>query len=357
MTSSDPESLVDLLLRYERTAAEVLPSAAYDFIAEGAGEEISSREAVAAWRAYRLRPHVLRDVSHVDTSTSVLGVRLSAPVLIAPTAFHVMSNAQGEVETARGVRAAASLMVVPTLSSMPLEAVAAALSGPWWLQVYCTRERELTRRLVADAARLGASAVVLTGDTPLVARKRRVIFPPVTADQYLTNFRRYLARDAEYAFATSVDPSIGVEIVTWLREESGLPVVVKGILRGDDAKACIEAGAEGLIVSNHGGRQLDRALPTAAALADVVDAVGDSCEVLVDGGIRSGIDVLIALALGARAVLLGRPVQWALAAEGASGVERVLRTIRDEFFQAMALAGASSTSQIDRSLLSAAFKP
>jgi 4-hydroxymandelate oxidase len=213
------------------------------------------------------------------------------------------------------------------------------------------RERELTRRMVEDAAKLGAAALVLTGDTPFVGHKRQGEIPPLAPDRYLANFREYLAADAEYVYATSQDPSIGFDVIQWLRDVSGLPVIVKGVLRGDDARACVEAGAAGVIVSNHGGRQLDRALPGALALSEVADALGDEYAVLVDGGVRSGVDILIALALGARAVL-GRPALWALAAAGAGGVERVLRGLRSELDHAMSLAGVTRIGAIDRTLLS-----
>jgi 4-hydroxymandelate oxidase len=264
-----------------------------------------------------------------------------------------VAHDDGEVEMARGVSAAGSLMVVPTRASKPLAQIVEALAGPWWFQVYFVRERELTRRMVEDVAKLGAAALVLTGDTPFVGHKRRGEIPPLAPDRYLANFREYLAADAEYVYAASQDPSIGFDAVQWLRDVSGLPVIVKGVLRGDDARACVDAGAAGVIVSNHGGRQLDRALAAAQALSEVVDAVGDECAVLVDGGVRSGVDILIALALGARAVLLGRPALWALAADGAGGVERVLRGLRSELDHAMALAGVTRIDAVDRTLISA----
>jgi 4-hydroxymandelate oxidase len=348
----DVEPIADLLVKYQQTAQAELVEAGYDFIAAGSGEEISEREAIAAWRNFRLRPRVLRDVSTVDTSTSVLGISLPSPVLIAPTAFQSVAHDDGEVEMARGVSAAGSLMVVPTRASTPLAQIIEVLTGPWWFQVYFVRERELTRRMVEDAAKLGAAALVLTGDTPFVGHKRQGEIPPLAPDRYLANFREYLAADAEYVYATSQDPSIGFDVIQWLRDVSGLPVIVKGVLRGDNARACVEAGAVGVIVSNHGGRQLDRALPGALALSEVVDALGDEYAVLVDDGVRSGVDILIALALGARAVLLGRPALWALAAGGAGGVERVLSGLRSELDHAMSLAGVTRIDAIDRTLLS-----
>ena len=350
---ADAQFVADLLARYEDHARDTLTRAAYDFIATGAGEEISQRDAVDAWRRYRLRPHVLRDVGEVDTATILLGEQLPAPIVVAPTAYHVLATPLGEVETARGVRAAGGLMTVPTRSSTAHEEVAAALAGGWWFQVYVSRERDITRRMVDDAKALGARALVLTGDTPFVGQRPRGMTPPLTAEQFLMCFQKYLGPDSELMYATSIDPTVGLEAIAWLHEESGLPVIVKGVVRGDDAGACIDAGAAGIIVSNHGGRQLDRTVTSAEALPEVVAAVHGSAPVLVDGGIRSGIDVLIALALGADAVLLGRPVLWAAATEGAAGVERLLRSLRDELAAAMALAGVVRVSELSADLVAA----
>ncbi|HWW09149.1 MAG TPA: alpha-hydroxy acid oxidase [Candidatus Acidoferrales bacterium] len=346
------ESLVELLARHEAAAAAALPLPIFDFIAGGGGEEISMREASAAWRAFRLRPRALRDVSTVDTSTSVCGAHLSVPVMVAPTAYHAVAHPEAEVETARGVNAAAGFMVVATRASAELEQIVLALDSPWWFQVYVMRDRDITVSLVQRATQLGATALVLTGDTPTISRRRHsASLPPMTMEQYLGNAAAYVKPGADIAADTNLDPSITFESIQWLRDISGLPVLVKGVLRPDDAIACIDAGAAGVIVSNHGGRQLDRVVSTAAALADVADAVGARSEVLVDGGIRTGIDVLVALALGARAVLVGRPVCWALAAEGAQGVQLLLEMLRGEFIEAMTLAGAASVAAIDRTLV------
>jgi 4-hydroxymandelate oxidase len=343
--------MIALIERYEQRCAEALSRAAYEYIVGGAGEEISLDEATAAWRSVRFRPRVLRDVSRVDTSTTVLGTPVNAPVLVAPMGFHVVCHPDGEAETARGVAAAGGSMVVSTRSSTRLEETAAALRGPWWFQVYVMQDRDVTRELVLRAAGAGATALVLTADTPYVGVKRRGSGPPITDEQYLANVLDHLPDDVDTDVATTHDASMDFEAVRWLNELSGLPVLVKGVLRGDDARTCLDAGAAGVVVSNHGGRQLDRSVPTARALPEVVDAVGERGEVLVDGGVRSGEDVLAALALGARAVLVGRPVLWALAAEGAAGVERVLRAYQEHLAHVMALAGASGIDQIDRDLI------
>jgi 4-hydroxymandelate oxidase len=349
------ERLSELLARQESVAAERLAAEAFDYIAGGGGEEISVRAAAAAWRAYRLRPRVLRDVSRVDTGTRVLDAVLRAPLLAGPTAFHGVAHTDAEVETARGVHAAGGLMVVATRSNAQLEDIAGALDSPWWFQVYVLRERDITAGAVRRAAELGASALMLTGDAPVLSRRRRAaILPPMSTEQYLGGLAPHVKPGARIEWDTAQDPSITLGTIGWLRDMTGLPVLVKGVLRGDDATACVDAGAAGIVVSNHGGRQLDRAIATAAALPEVVEAVGGRCPVLVDGGVRSGIDVLVALALGASAVLLGRPISWALAAEGAQGVQRVLEAFCDDLREAMALAGAPSITDIDRSLVAAA---
>lgn len=333
----------------ERIARRTLPPGAYDFYAAGSGEEVSAEEAARAWRAYRLLPRILRDVSHVDTSVELLGAPLASPVLAAPSAFHLMARPEGEVATAEGVAKAGSLMVVSSRSTRQIEDVAAAVSpAPWWYQVYVLRDRDHTMRQIERAAAAGAQALVLTVDAPYVAVKPRVQLPlPLPSDDELVRTVGLDGRTAD----RDQDPSLGPDIIAWLRRISGLPVLVKGVLRADDARACVAAGAAGVIVSNHGGRQLDRAVPTARALPAVVDAVGDAVPVLVDGGVRTGTDVLTALALGARGVLVGRPVLWALAAGGADGVRELFDGYRAELAEAMALAGAPAVTDLDRELV------
>ena len=345
------ESLVAMLQRQRETAAQMLAPASLDYYATGSGEEVSLGEAERAWRAHRLRPHVLRDVGTVRTATTVLGTDLRSPIVVASTAWQMLGHPHGEVETARGTREADTLMVVATRASRRLEDIAAVLAGPWWFQVYVVRDRSLTRELVLRAVAAGARALLLTGDTPLFGRKPRQGDPPVTDDMYFVNFKDHLERRSDARHATEADPTITVDTIAWLREMTGLPVLVKGVLRGDDARDCLDAGAAGVVVSNHGARQLDRAVSSAAALPEVVAAVGDAGAVLVDGGIRTGIDVLIALALGAHAVLIGRPVLWALACEGATGVAALLNSLRDDLVHAMMLAGVRDVSEITRDLI------
>ncbi|MFE0738564.1 alpha-hydroxy acid oxidase [Streptomyces sp. NPDC058855] len=328
-------------------ARAVLPGAAYEFYAAGADEEISAGEAADAWRDRRLLPRVLRDVSSVDTGTELLGTRLASPVLAGPTAFHRMAHDEGETATAAGVAAAGSLLVLSSRATRHPEEVAAA-AGPWWYQVYWLRDAEITRRQVERAVAAGARALVLTVDAPYVPPRATSGLPlPLPEDDELCRAVGVGTRLPGW----EQDPSLGLDAIGRLHRMSGLPVLVKGVLRADDARACVAAGAAGVIVSNHGGRQLDRAVAPAEALPAVVAAVGDRVPVLVDGGIRTGTDVLVALALGARAVLLGRPVVWSLALGGAAGVTALLDSYRTQLSTAMALAGCARVADIGPDLL------
>ncbi|MBV8196174.1 MAG: alpha-hydroxy-acid oxidizing protein [Candidatus Dormibacteraeota bacterium] len=343
-----------MLERHERAAAERLNPDAFEYVVTGGGEELSLRDASDAWRRFRLRPHVLRDVSSVRTDTEVLGLRLRAPILVAPMATHVLAHGEAELETARGVRRAQTSMVVATRASRRIEEIASRLSAPWWFQVYVVRDRTLTEALVRRAAAAGASALALTGDTPLLGRKPRQSFPPFTEDMLFANFGEHIdpAMEQGKRFRSiDQDPTITLDTIGWLHRVSGLPVLVKGVLRADDAAQCVEHGAAGIIVSNHGARQLDRSVASADALRDVAATVGDRVPVLVDGGIRSGVDVLIALALGARAVLIGRPVLWALATDGANGVASMLEALVDDLVHVMSLAGVTCIEEITPDLL------
>jgi 4-hydroxymandelate oxidase len=326
-------------------ARKVLPPAVWAYYAAGAGEEITRDEAHTAWRAWRFVPRVLRDVSQVATGARVLGADLAAPVIAAPTALHTLAHPEGEVATARGLAAAGSLMIQSARSGRPLEAVAAQAPA-WWYQVYVLRSRAVTADQVRRAVAAGAQALVLTVDAPYVyPRPGRTGPLPVVGEQAALVTPEHRPADHEQ------DPGVGVGAIGWLAELSGLPVLVKGVLHPRDALACVRAGAAGVIVSNHGGRQLDRSVSTASALGPVVAAVAGRVPVLVDGGIRDGYDVLTALALGARAVLVGRPVLWSLAVGGAPGVAACLRAYRSELARAMSLAGVRTVAEAGPDLL------
>jgi 4-hydroxymandelate oxidase len=294
-------------------------------------------------------------VSATATTTTLLGTDVASPVLAAPMAFLRLAHPEGEAGLAAGVAAAGCLRVLSSRSSTPVAEVAAAAPGaPWWLQVYVMRDRGLTAEMVRRSVAAGARALVLTGDTPRVGRRRRHEHGNfhLPAGLYMPDLVGEWG-DLREDPRSAQDDTVTFADIGWLRELSGLPVVVKGILRGDDARACLDAGAAGVIVSNHGGRQLDGAVATAHALPEVVDAVGDDAEVYVDGGVRTGVDVLRALALGARAVLVGRPLIWALAGGGGDGVRDLLDALRVEVEEALALAGARSPGEATADLIAA----
>ncbi len=332
----------------ERRARRLLTPEVYDYYAGGSGSEQTLRASTHAWRQHWLMPRVLRDVSAVDTSVRLPGLPETAartPVAVAPTGFQGLAHPEGEVATARGAAAAGALMVVSSRSSRRIEDIAevtAADGGAWWYQVYVMRDRDLTARLVSRAVAAGARALVLTADTPVVGRKRRDRGDSVVTEAEFTVNTGPLANPGQAEQAADLTfADIG-----WLAQVGGVPVLVKGVLRADDARECMAAGAAGVIVSNHGGRQLDRAVPAALALPAVAAGLGPDVPVCADGGLRSAEDVLAALGLGARAVFLGRPVLWALACGGADGVRALLTGMTSDLAHVMALAGAPALAGI-----------
>ncbi|MDQ3932539.1 MAG: alpha-hydroxy-acid oxidizing protein [Actinomycetota bacterium] len=342
----------------EQQARAVMAPGAFDYYAGGAEDEITLVDNTTAWRRMRVRYRVLRDVSQVSTETTVLGTRLTAPVLVAPLAYQRLAHDEGEAATARGAGMAGSLMVVSTLATIALEEVAAAApDAPRWFQLYVHKDRGWTAELVDRAVDAGYLAVMLTVDLPVLGHRRRDERNDFALPEgmEMANIGKAMP-DVEGSglarYATEeIDPSITFDDIGWFAERSGLPVVVKGIIRGDDAAAAIEAGATAVSVSNHGGRQLDTSLATADALREVVDAVAGQGEVYVDGGIRRGTDVVKAVALGARVVLLGRPVLWGLATGGSDGVRAVLDHFRSETARSLALCGAASVADLTPDLV------
>jgi 4-hydroxymandelate oxidase len=296
---------------------------------------------------------VLVDVGELDLETEVLGQAVAMPILLAPTAFQVLAHPEGEVATARAAAAAGTLSILSTLASRRLEEVAAAApAGRRWFQLYCSRDRALTRALVEKAAAHGFGALVLTVDVPVVGRREkdlrnRFSLPPAAAPHGLLDLVAELdlslpAEPSSALVALSArlfDPTLRWEDLAWLRSLSTLPILIKGILTGEDARLAVEHGAAGILVSNHGGRQLDSVPAAVDALPEVVAAVEGRIPVLLDGGVRRGTDVIKALALGARAVLVGRPYVWGLAAGGEAGVRRVLELLHDELATGLALLG------------------
>ena len=333
---------------HERARVALAPEV-YDFFAGGAGDEVTLEANYAAWERLSLVPRAFSAVAGVDTSTSVLGLALPHPLGVAPIAYQGLLHPSAEAEMARGAAAAGVLNIASTRSTLSLEDIAvAAPDAARWFQVYVLRDRELTAELARRAAASGYQALVLTGDTPLLGRKGRDVRNAFTIPE---EHARGNLRGLRHAPQSAQDPSVSYDDLAWLREQSGLPVLVKGVLRGDDARRCVDAGAAGVIVSNHGGRQLDGAIPTAEALPEVAAAVRGAVPVLVDGGIDSGTDALRALALGADAVLVGRPAAWALATAGASGVSDLFEGLADELSNALALTGCESVRDVDVGLI------
>lgn len=349
-----------------RIARERMSQVAYDYYASGSDDEVTLRENRHAWERLAVRYRVLVDVSRRSTETRVLGSDVASPILIAPTAFHKLATPEGEIATVRAAGDGGTIFINSTLSTTPVEEVVAAASGPVWFQLYVYRDRSATEALVARAREAGCEALVLTVDAPLLGTRERDVRNRFTLPEGLRIENMLAAGRADLPaealesglaayFAKLIDPALTFDDVTWLAEMSGLPVVVKGVVRGDDAARSIDAGARGVVVSNHGGRQLDTSIATADALREVVGEVrtrcGDRGEIYVDGGIRRGTDVLKALALGARAVLVGRPVLWGLAAGGRAGAARALAMLHAELDLAMALAGCPTAASVSGDLL------
>ena len=347
------------LLELEDLVREKVPGPSLDYIAGGAEDEVSLRRNREAYGHWALRPRVLVDVSNRDTSTTILGKTVSMPILVAPTAFHGLVHPDGEIATARGAAAAGTLMVASAISTKTLEEVAASVPAPRWFQLYVYKDRKVTADLVRRAEKAGYRAICLTVDTPLLGRREKdernaFTLPPglEIANLRPAGLDGMPESERGSAFAKYVvellDAAVTWRDIAWLRSMTALPIVLKGILTGEDATLAVEHGVAGIVVSNHGGRQLDSTLGTLDALPAVVEAVKGRVDVYLDGGIRRGTDVLKALALGAKAVLLGRPVLWGLALGGADGVRAVLEHLRREFELAMALAGRANIAGIDR---------
>lgn len=343
------------LFDYEKAAQEKIPESFFGYYAGGAADEITLRENRADFDRIQLRPRVLRDVSLRVLETTILDQPTAMPILIAPTAMAKLAHPAGELAIAQAAKNAGLINCLSTLSNTSLETVAAA-GAINWFQLYVYKDRDITLRLVERLAAAGYSAIVLTVDAPVAGVRERILRTGLQLPKGLKfeNFDEFHDTEAAAILAyvdSQFDPSLTWEDLKWLISRTTLPVLVKGILRGDDAKRAIDCGAAAIIVSNHAGRQLDTTVTGTRALPDVVAAVGAQTQVLVDGGIRRGTDVVKALALGARAVMVGLPVLWGLAVDGQAGVEQVLAILRRELDTAMALCGCSSLSEIGADLL------
>ena len=328
---------------YERLAEEALEPGAFGYFAGGAGDEITLRDNVAAYARWQLRPRVLVDVDTCTTATTVLGHELSMPLIVAPVAFQKMAHPDGELGTARAAAAVGTVMSLSTMATTTPEEVAQA-GGQRWFQLYVFRDDGVTRELVARARDAGFAALLLTVDTPILGRRERDFRTGFVVSHPVASLGRGSLTPQE-TFSL-ISASITWRDVERLAADSGLPVIVKGVLTHEDALLACEHGAAAIVVSNHGGRQLDGVPATLDALPEVVDAVAGRVEVLVDGGIRRGTDVVKALALGARAALAGRAVLWGLTVGGEAGARRVLELLREEIRLALALLGCVSPADV-----------
>ena len=340
----------------EAEAKRVMPPASWVFCDTGADDEITAKDNVVAWRNLRLRPRMLRDIVKIDTSVTLLGARVGTPIMVAPTGRHHLFHPEGERATARGTTAAGALFVMSTSGATTVEDVAKERgAAPQWFQLYMPPDREATAKLLDRCAKAGFTALVLTIDQPVPGWSPRAARTAVIAREDV----RSVNMVGQPVARTAYDPDRkGVVMfptawrdLEWLVQRCPLPVVVKGVLRGDDAARCVDVGVKGIMVSNHGGRHLDTTVTTAEVIAEMAGAVGRNAEVYVDGGIRRGTDVLKALALGARAVLLGRPPLWGLSVHGADGVTAVLEHFREELVRAMQLCGAASLAELTPDLV------
>ncbi|XP_054615943.1 hydroxyacid oxidase 1 isoform X2 [Dunckerocampus dactyliophorus] len=354
---------------FEVEAKKVLPKGIYDYYRSGAEEETTLADNVAAFKRWCLIPRVLRDVSSVDLSLSVLGQQLSMPLCVAATAMQRMAHPDGETATARACQAMGTGMMVSSWATSTIEEVMSAMTtspgagGVLWLQLYIYKDRELTLSLVRRAEEAGYKAIFVTVDTPYLGRRlddMRNCFK-LPSHLRLSNFSTDALAFSEGDYgsdsglavyvAKAIDPTLCWDDIHWLKKHTHLPVIVKGIINGEDAALAVKHGVDGILVSNHGARQLDGVPATLDVLEEVVGAVQGCCDVYLDGGVRRGTDVIKALALGAKAVFIGRPVLWGLACEGEQGVIKVLQLLKDELILAMALAGCRSLSEVNRSLV------
>jgi len=351
------------LVDFEILARRRVTLMAWNYLCGGAGDEITLRRNREAYDSIFLQSRVLRDVSQVDTTLKLFGATMPFPVLLAPVASQKIMHREGEIATARAAGSLGATMVVSSFATTAIEQVARVATAPLWFQLYVHPDRGFTRELVARAEAAGCRALCLTVDTAVLGarnREARTVFrlPPGLAAENLRSLGTRAASlghghadKTDKIYSPGIDASLTWRDVDWLRSLTKVPIVLKGILGAEDAKLAVEHGVAGLIVSNHGGRNLDTLPATIEALPRVAEAVAGRVEILVDGGIRRGTDVVKALALGARAVLIGRPYIWGLAANGANGVAQILDILHRELLAAMALCGVTSLAQIDRKLL------
>ena len=345
------------LMQYEPLARQRLSQMAYDYVRSGGSDEITMRENRLAFERLRLAPRVLADVSQLDTRISLFGAELEHPIMLAPIAYHRLYHPEGELGTARGANAAGAVMAVSTFTTTAIDEIARNTRSPIWFQLYVQRDRPFTKDMVQRAVAAGCKAVCLTVDTPVLGCRYGQLSFGLPSHLECVHLRGLDLKKSVPTHSMGgvydpiFDPSFNWKDLEWLRTVAGVPVLLKGVLSPEDGKRAIDYGVDGIIVSNHGGRNLDLLPATIDALPGIVEAVAGRLPVLLDSGIRRGTDVLTALALGAKAVFVGRPYIYGLAIAGARGVERVISILRDEFQRAMALTGRRSIAEIDGTVL------
>ncbi len=342
------------LADYEDRAREVMTRGLFQWIDGGAWDEVTFRRINAVLDSVLLRPRRLRKVGDRDTSTTVLGQKISLPVLPASPGVQSRAHPDGELATARAAAAAGTVLTISHGSGPTLEEVAAASGGPRWFQVYMLTDRELTRELIQRAEDAGYSAILLSVDVPLLWQevkepdtRNKYVHPPREQGSYMQTGPDGVRRQREWTF----DAAATWNVIEWVRSITSLPIIVKGILTPEDGRMCVEVGADGLVVSNHAAHIVDGTITAIEALPEVADAVDGRCEVLIDSGLRRGMDVLKVLALGAKAVLIGRPLYYGLAVAGEEGVRHTFEILQKELDHAMAMCGVRTTDEIDRSLV------
>ncbi|MES2796426.1 MAG: alpha-hydroxy acid oxidase [Bacteroidota bacterium] len=345
LKKGDPIDLSEIinLFDFEKLAENKMTKMAYEYVASGAADEFTTRWNRQAFDAIKLNPTVLTDVTKLDTSVSLFGHKLAYPILVAPTAFHRIMHPEGELATARGASVASTIYVISSFTTTPLEEIAKVATQPLWFQLYVRDDRAFTKEVVQKAESQGCRALCVTVDTPVAGARNR---------QQRVKFK--LPNDVKAPYMVSLGPQktpLTWADIEWLKSFAKIPVLVKGILNPDDAEKALQAGVSGIIVSNHSGRNLDTVPATIEVLPRIAERVNKRVPILMDGGIRRGTDVLKAIALGANAVLVGKPICFGLACGGAEGVAKVLDILKYEFELAMALSGRATIDSIDKSLI------
>jgi isopentenyl diphosphate isomerase/L-lactate dehydrogenase-like FMN-dependent dehydrogenase len=348
------------VFQFEHEARKILPLNIYNFFAGGAGEELSLKENMASFDRLKLVPRVLKEINSCNLSTQLLGQNISFPVLIAPMAFQNLAHAEGELAVAKAVSLHGTIMTVSTLSTSSLKDIKESSSISPWFQVYIYKDREITKNLIKQADKLNYGAIVLTVDTPFYAKRMRELQNPISLKSYsqvVNLVEAGLKLDSinpsilpQY-LSSLLESNIGWKDIEWIRSITSLPIILKGILHPEDMQIAIDHNIQGVILSNHGGRQLDTAITALEALLLVKESTKNEIDIIVDGGIRKGSDILKALALGAKAVMVGRPIIWGLGVNGENGVHQVLGILKKELCISMALTGTASIRSLDGNII------